>query len=503
MLDSEVVRPSVFLSSVFREKIGDAWPYVPLRKRILDERSALPVDLWAYDIFWREGSETPDPDADTIVDRCFDGVRRCDLFVFLLTGRHGTGVGYVPDRVHASYLELELFAAAMLQKPVLVLHQRGREPESGLSDVLYLLRKKFPASLYVVGDDDQLYRRFLDECIQLGNGEKTRRVSALSKMADWLSRKRSHLGFQTELVNPNLRFLDGSTYARKLSNPAKAAELLDQVTSGVRGDSAERRIMPHGVALFRLWSAMRELMDERQSTVADPSIAPLWDRAWGLWGSHASWFGLHGHLLMSPLASVQSQTLLRRKFTDEKAFRAATDVREPVGARASALYSAAQRMGTWRQQVRQFQLSAALATQAIGLNADRAQGALSIRGHTAMQLARRGYVWKIWEAEADFRQSLALRERYDASVAGIGEAMVDLGLCLAVTGRSSKGVRFLQEGIERLRTDDSANGKAFLARALRSLEQGATVALRRDLAMAARVERLALASNIQTMDQVR
>src|SRR5216683_3846744 len=110
-------KPHVFLSSTFSEEIDREWKYVPLRRRILDNYEMLPVKLWAYDLFWPKDSEFPEPDADTIIDRCFDGIRKCDLFVFLLTTRLGTGAGYTRDPVLASYLELELFAAAMLQKP--------------------------------------------------------------------------------------------------------------------------------------------------------------------------------------------------------------------------------------------------------------------------------------------------------------------------------------------------------------------------------------------------
>ena len=72
--------------------------------------------------------------ADQIIDLCFKEIKECDLFVFLLSDRHGTGVLYSEHRFYASYLELELFAAAMLRKPVLVLHQRDRNPEGPLED---------------------------------------------------------------------------------------------------------------------------------------------------------------------------------------------------------------------------------------------------------------------------------------------------------------------------------------------------------------------------------
>src|SRR5690606_18073311 len=44
---------------------------------------------------------------------------------FILSGRHGSGASLLDEGVFARYLELELFAAAALQKPILVLHYAG------------------------------------------------------------------------------------------------------------------------------------------------------------------------------------------------------------------------------------------------------------------------------------------------------------------------------------------------------------------------------------------
>jgi hypothetical protein len=260
--------------------------------------------------------------------------------------------------------------------------------------------------------------------------------------------------------------------------------------------------MPHGAALLRLWAAMRELMDDAESTLADPSLAPLWDRAFGLWGAHASWLGLHGHLWMGPLASVQSQIDLRRKFGAEPAFRAATDVREPLGARASALYSIAERMHTRWRKLRHYRLVAALATQAIERDQDARQGARLIRGYASLQMARLGCAWNLWDAVSDFKLALEQREKSVAPAASVGEAKVALGLSL-VPLRRSTGLALLQEGVALMRSDQSASGVAFLARGLRSLERGARFAFRRDIAGAAREERLRLAVDVEALDQIR
>ena len=69
MADTEAAKPRVFLSSVFKEVIDGEWKDVPLRRRIIEGHQGLPVDLWAYDRFWSEDSETPEPGADTVIDR--------------------------------------------------------------------------------------------------------------------------------------------------------------------------------------------------------------------------------------------------------------------------------------------------------------------------------------------------------------------------------------------------------------------------------------------------
>lgn len=497
-------RPNVFLSSVFVDYFGGDQKYVPLRKRIIDNRDTLPVSLWAYDIFWPKGSEINKPGADMIIDRCFDGIRSCDLFVFLLTGRHGSGVEYLNDPVRASYLELELFSASMLRKPMLILHIRGHEPEIPLKDTVSLLHRAFSSSEYVIDDEDGLYSYFLQACQRL-TSEMWRPVShrGLIQLPDWLSVQRTRKSFDDDLSDPRLRFLDGRISTLKGDgNTERARQLLDQVASGVRRYADTQRLMPHGASLFRLWTAMRELMADK-STRGDPLVAPLWDRALGLWAGKASWFGLHGHLWLGPLAAVNLQIELRRTMAVQPAFCDTQDIREPLGARASAIYSIAQRMRTRSRKLYHYRQTIMLATQAIERDPNAQQGSRSIRAHALMQTALLGYVWRLWEAADDFKQSLKLRESVGLMSASVGQAKVDLGFCSVLIGRPRSGMALLQEGIALMRCYDSPNDKAFLAHGLRKLERAARLLCRRNVADEARRERLIIAAEIEALDQAR
>jgi hypothetical protein len=499
-------RPKVFLSSVFKDKFGEQFREVPLRKRIIENRASLPVELWAYEHFWPPNSENPEPDADTIIDRCFAGIKQTDLFVFLLTGRHGSGATYFEkDPTWASYLELELFAASALRKPILVLHLRGHEPDDALRDTMVLLNRTFASGQYVVDDEDGLYEQFRLVCAALAGGTwNSRTPGVVSYLPEWLSIRRTQSDLVEDLTDPRLAFLDGRFRAKgKKSDPDRAARLLAQVSSGVRTVAGKQGILPHGAALFRLWAAMRELMDDKGSGSSDPAIAALWDRGFGLWAGKASWFGLHGHVWMGPLAAINSQITLRGAFVGSSAFAGDRDVREPLGARASAIYSIAQKMETRRRKFYHYRQTVRLATQALDRDAAAQQGVLSIRGHALMHMAQLGHVWKLWEAVEDFTKSLDLRTKSGASPASIGEAQVDLGFCKVLYGRRSTGLAMMKEGVALLRTDESANGKAFLARGLKKLELGTRLMRALDTMNEARQERLSLSEDIEALDQAR
>jgi hypothetical protein len=282
-----------------------------------------------YELAWPDAEGRLD--ADTIIDRCFAGIRRCDLFVFILTGRHGSGTSLVKDdQTTSSYLELELFAAAALNKPIVVLHYRDRDPEAALLDTMLLLRRAFRSEQYFIDSEQGLFDRWNEVTAALAAGRAIKATQP-GLLAEGLSHARTKRHIQLDLAAPPLLFLGGELNAGRKSHPdlGRAELLLNQVATSVRGEQA----MPHGVALFRLWSAMRELMDKSDASLREPSVARLWDRAFGLWAGKASWFGLHGHLWMGPLAAINSQVALRSHHRDNAAFGGDQDVREPFGAR--------------------------------------------------------------------------------------------------------------------------------------------------------------------------
>lgn len=495
--------PSVFISSTFKDEFGGRRASIPLRTRILEAANALPVRLWAYEHEWPTERETGPLDANTIIDRCFAGIKACDLFVFILSGAHGSGAKLIEGGAFASYLELEIFAAAALQKPILVLHYQDREPAPALFDTMLLLRKAFANGDYCVGDERTLFDRFLEACRTLAAGRRPVGVETQLALTDGLSLRRTRRGAELDLADPRLDFLDGKLSARHPLDQSRAQALIDQVAKGTRIHESVETQMPHGAALFRLWAAIRELMTDSAPALDDPLTAALWDKALGLWAGKASWFGLHGHLWMGPLAAVNTQAAFRARRRRDRAYADDPSIREPMGARASAIYSIAQRVRSFERKVFHFKQTSMLATRAIDLDKDARQGALAIRGNASLAMGKLGFLWRLWDAAEDFETALRLRERAAASAASIGEMRVDLGLCHVLTGRGHRGLPLMLEGIAGLRTNSTANGRSFLARGLRKLDQAAQIMLKPSLSAEARAEIAAITAETEALDQAR
>jgi hypothetical protein len=79
------------------------------------------------------------------VQLCLEGVREAECFVAVLTGRHGTKVNIEKlGEVPATFLETELFEAALLGKPAFIFILDGYTPEPELESLLDLLQPFFP-----------------------------------------------------------------------------------------------------------------------------------------------------------------------------------------------------------------------------------------------------------------------------------------------------------------------------------------------------------------------
>ncbi|WP_421788444.1 hypothetical protein [Hyphobacterium sp.] len=373
------------------------------------------------------------------------------------------------EKAHLSYstfLEAELFAAALANKFCFVIDFRTRETARQLDEFLVLFQRLFGNSVHRCRSYKELKNAWADILFSVRelclNSSHPSRARA-ARFVDMCAIRRQRDRMSMEASNPKLRFLGGwrGAYHETFSfNHAFVAACLREVRLG-KSDNGNP--ISYLERLSRLWVAIRDLGALGECGLSEPSTAALWDQALGLWAISGSWYGLHYHSEISPLAAVQSQIHLRRSGRVS-----GVDPERPLlGARASALHSIAQRakktkVGLFRLVVR------LVSSQLEGVTGDRS-GSLLIRGNARLQLARVGHPLQLLKARQDLAEALAIRESLATNRHALGEAKVDYGFALALTSIfPSTAFGLIKEGINDMRASpESVSNPGFLVRALR------------------------------------
>lgn len=212
-----------------------------------------------------------------IVDTLIQKIRGAEFIVCVLGGPHegrgdydhGTPIEINDHLTNVSYFEIELFQAALLEKPIALFISKDFTPHSRLKSVLDILHFIFPAAWPMPMEDKDIIdsvRLLIDSIL---NGKAT------SSQTIILNYKRLVLGFDDARSKPlnidgpnrEILFLDGAFENR--SNPPDKELIESILLETKRTQDQERR-------LSRLWIAIRELM-------ATPYINPSFKEFRELW----------------------------------------------------------------------------------------------------------------------------------------------------------------------------------------------------------------------------
>ena len=349
-----------------------------------------------------------------------------------------------PDELaQVSYFELELFEAALLQKPAFIFVLAGGEMEPRLAALLNLLAPALPGLNRVPMSEDQIYDQVLEIVDRASRPAQAarlkKRTASGQRMSDALTVSR-FIPYDPTTTPPGILFLGGgSDLSLTRPNLELAADAI----------SRAEELISHHDRLSLLWIALRELMGAPLDDPKSGEALPLWAQALGAWNTAGAWYGLHGHPLMGCLASLGSlaQLMLQLSGPDEM----------PHGALSSEYYSIAKLVSR--------DLRGAM------LSISRAHiDAAFISGESSGKLAQRGSVRRAQGdargAIEDYRRVVDLRRGSEhASQQAIAEGMTELGFALVFAGRRSEGLRLMEDGIALFA--DRPTG--FLVRAQRKL----------------------------------
>jgi tetratricopeptide (TPR) repeat protein len=376
------------------------------------------------------------------VQLCLDGVREAECFVAIITKRHGSEILIRPgETVPTSYFEIELFEAALLQKPSFIFLRRGYQPDPKLATLLKLLKPFFPnMDLNPVSEDT--IRRHVDRLVR--HYERPRWLRPLLRPPDLRETVRAlarvrHRRYSPRTETPPMRFLDGSFDAQGSPRHPDLIEHLLQRAAMVK-NRQERFTL--------LWLALRALMETPFTDPIHASLRNLWDRALGAWNSAGAWYGLHGHLELGCLAALGSLTDVRKL----------TGLASPHGALASEYYSIAGLAGNSRQF--------------FGLALDHVNEALAVsQGQPSGELAIRASIYRSTgnlDAAVNDYQAVVLQTR-EKGPSAYGDALSELGYAQMLKGNVRQGICHMEEGLELLNKEQASG---FTIRAMRKLALG-------------------------------
>jgi len=418
-----------------------------------------------------------------IIDILIDRVREADLFICVLGGPHlgqdaydhGTPIPVKDHLSNVSYFEIELYQAALLQKPIALFISKGFSPQTRLRTVLDILQFAFPDAWPIPMDDQEI----IEEVGALLESENQSSIIHYKRLVTGFDNTRSK-PLKSSGPNHEILFLNGA-FEQRRSFPDK--ELIESIISIDTTVDHERR-------LTRLWIAIRELMAAPYYEPRYKEFRELWNKSLGLWAKAGAWYGLHGHIYMGCIAALHSMAEVR-----EIIRQSSTTSKDPVmtghpgGPLASAYYSIA------KKSYRRRNLKKALWHLERGMNEKSSDlsGLYAIRGSIHRQL---GHFFK---AVCDYRTTLYLREKSGAPEAQIGEALSELGFGYLFLGRWIKAVNCLERGVEML---EQTTPSGFLVRAKRKLAIAYRVTGRLSKARELKADADKLAISIKALDQM-
>ncbi|MEA3043158.1 MAG: hypothetical protein QOH47_996 [Sphingomonadales bacterium] len=409
---------------------------------------------------------------------CVKGVRHCEAYVAVIIDKHGTGIEIGPGKkTQASFLELELFEAAVSRRPAFIYILKGHEPTGRMAALLNLLGPALPGLVREPLDEDEILRRIerILNDIRHPWVSRLRRFAAIGTTAhDRLGISR-HRPYQPATGLPALQFL-GDPFDPTLAPPA--LDLVDDLLK--RADALD----DHQSRLAVIWMALRELMGARPDGASDDHLLHCWDSALAKWASTSAWYGLHGFCLMGCLGAISSRSRIIQNYRSPPP--------PPHGAFASEYYSIAKKVGDSALRAAFFDL--ALNHLDVTLRAQPDSQALAIRGSVYWQLGRRA------EAVDDYERVVQLCEQSSAAPATLGSAKAELGFALVRSrGTRRRGLSLLQDGVD---LGSSGKPDGFLVRAKRKLGYGYFLAGAPRRAMAELVDAYDMAADHGLFDQI-
>ena len=372
-------------------------------------------------------------------------------------------------RTYGTHFEMEVFFAIALGKPIILFREEGALLAEPLEKLLAVAVQCKAVYHQETIKRRELPRKAVAAYLAFETGVKSRQgwFTAL------LARRRDPVLNFTKMAG----FLDGISLPHLSGHPD-----LDVVDRLLAAETEPNLLLSERMS--RLWLAVQEMLPHREFLAKEPPLLERWLTALDRWSSAASWFGLHAHLLVSPLTThAERAKLIVASRTPQFSI--------PYGPMASARYSIARREALGLRRRREMNKVIADSKSAIEAGGWDEAGALAIMGHALI------YNGRLSSAADAFERGLALREQ-ERDEARIGEGQCDLGFAIFLTDNINRGIRMMEDGIALLERTDAIG---FYLKSMKKLELAYRLTRRREEALAAKHRRAEKAMQEEFFDQ--
>lgn len=381
-----------------------------------------------------------------IADACLDAIESASEFVLLDTGEYGTQLSYQDAFSEVSFLEMELFQAAILAKPITIYLVGNAAERSPLGQLAARLVHDVRAyRLETLAEAELAIMRQFD-----GDTGNSSRIDLSKTLVRAIVQSR-HTDWRNQRLFEEPQFMDGH-----VCGPASDRAELDVADHYL--NLAEQHSDTNRV-LSRTWIAMRTLMPTHYSDTRDNFAIELWDRALRNWSRASAWRGMHGHLWLGNVSALGSLGKLRRRGNKplyDPENRGGGDLYDALG---SVYYSISKQMNRGSRS-RLLARAAAYVDQGISTrDAAHRRTLLPLRGSIH---SRR---WQFRDASRDYGEALDAALLHSDGPAQIGFLMTELGFSELFLFKPRLGRQRIEEGLTYMVPGASSPG--FRARALR------------------------------------
>jgi len=436
----------IFISSVY-------WGLEDLRERIWAWAAGAGHEAWIFEKLDLGLEGAPPP---LIQKVCLDEVAASDLYVGLFHQGYGSSAGF--HLANVSLVDLELFEAFRLGKPIRIYVLEPFEPAPELRSLLAIVSALAPGAVVPCRKEDLVERLARDVPRRI---RQERGLPSFRRFLDVLGIRRRPLDEWK-----GVRFL-----AEGYPRPAGRSFDREWVQERL-GHIAERKKESSTATLATTWEVFQGLFEVPWREARYREHLPLWDEALQLWDGASAWAGLHGPIFLGKLAADRTLLAVRSLLAAQGeqmgleellAHRASRiGVKEEwlrlyssSGAIANAYYSIGKSLSA--PAARRYYLGRAedwlrVAERASEIEPDpvREAGSAAIHGHIRLRLADTD------GAVTHFERSLRLRLEYGEGPASIAEARSDLGYAFSRAGRTREAEALLRSGVDTLERSHEA-----------------------------------------------